>query len=223
MNVPRARLFQALLGRLMNTRFVSDNTYYEVECSGMLEQQVKAYVNRVEGFVPTLEEVFGLETLPPFGDLKVVFGDKGPCYEKGGIIRLPATMHPGEPQNIYGGLFYETIHGLLEGYMSLQDGRQHYLPKGGAVILQVATLDKIEEEEAKHCAKRLACGWGCSEKQRPILRELARIYRENGFGPIRAIYAEMREAICPILYKETLVCDLNRILRNYGVTNLIEI
>jgi hypothetical protein len=68
---------------LMNMSLVSDNFRYQVEFPHTLDRrQVRAYVRRVEGFVPLLEETFGLETSPPFHDLKVSFGDEGPCYEK---------------------------------------------------------------------------------------------------------------------------------------------
>lgn len=60
----------------MNITFLSDNSYYKVECPDTLRQQVEAYVNRVEGYVPILEETFGLEALPPFDDLKVESGDE---------------------------------------------------------------------------------------------------------------------------------------------------
>ena len=207
----------------MNITFLSDNSCYEVECPDTLRQQGEAYVNRVEGYVPILKETFGLETLPPFDDLKVRFGDEGPCYEKGGMIKLQATMDLADPKHLYGGLFLETINGLLEGYVWLRDSHRHYLPTAGAIILQVATLDRIHEEEARQWASKFARGSTCPERQRPILLELVRVYRENGFGPIRAIYSEMRQSICPTLHRETLVCDLNRILRNYGVANLIRI
>lgn len=203
--------------------FVSNNSHYAVECPEQMGAQVRAYVNRTERFVPALEQTFGLPPGPPFGDLKVRFGTQGPCYQKGGVVRLPTSMDLRDPRHLYGGLFHETVHGLLEAYVWFPDGRRHYLPEGGTIVLQVATLERLGKEEAKQWAERYADGWGCTEKQRPILRELVRVYRENGFGAIRAIYAEMGRSVCPTLHKETLVCDLNRILRRYGIKDSIKI
>lgn len=202
-------------------QFVSNNSHYEVEGPDAIGDQVQAYVNQVEQYVPALEATFALEQRPPFGHLIVYFGDEGPCYQRGGIIKLPATLNLSDPQHIYGGLFYQTVHGLLEGYVWLPDGRPHYLPKAGTVVLQVAALERIGEPAARQWAERFAEGWGCTDKQRPILGELVRVYRENGFGAIRRVYAEMGQAVRPTLHKDTLVCDLNRILRSGGVRNLI--
>jgi hypothetical protein len=204
-------------------RFVSDNSYYRVECADEMAEEVAEYVHRVEGYLPVLEETFGLEARWPFGDLVVRFGSEGPSFESGGLVRLPADMNLADPQSIYGGLFHETVHALLEGYLRLPDGRRHYLPEAGTVVLQVAALERIEEAEARAWARRFAEGWGLTDKQRPILHELVRIYREEGFEPIRSIYAEMAGAICPSFFKQTLVCDLNRVLRDYGVENLIRL
>jgi hypothetical protein len=205
------------------TRFVSDNSYYTIKCPDEIASQVAGYVNRVERYLPILEETFGLEPRWPFGDLVVRFGSEGPCHENGRLIKLPADMNLVDPQNIYGGLFHQTAHGLLEGYLRLPDGRRHYLPEAATVVLQVAALERIEGPGAREWARRFADGWGCTDKQRPILHELVRIYRDYGFAPIRSIYAEMADAICPAFYKETLVCDLNRVLRNRGVKNLISL
>jgi hypothetical protein len=204
-------------------RFVSDNSYYKVECPDEIAVEVPAYVNRVERYVPILEETFGLEPRLPFGDLVVRFGSEGPCYENGGLVKLPTALDLAQPQNVYGGLFHETVHGLLEGYLRLPDGRRHYLPEAATVVLQVAALERIEDPEARAWARRFADGWGLTEKQRPILHELVRVYREEGFAPIRSIYAEMGSAICPAFFKQTLVCDLNRVLRDCGVKNLISL
>jgi hypothetical protein len=79
------------------------------------------------------------------------------------------------------------------------------------------------EQAAQKWAQRLARGWGCTKKQRPILSKLVRVYREYGFDPIRTIYEAMGTSICPAFFKETLVCDLNRVLRNYGIQHLISL
>jgi hypothetical protein len=83
-------------------------------------------------------------------------------------------------------LFHQTVHGLLEGYIWLPDGRSHYLPEAGTILLQIAALERIEEQEAQEWAQRLARGWGCTEKQQPILLELVRVYREYGFDQFAA-------------------------------------
>jgi hypothetical protein len=203
--------------------FVSRNSNYLVDGPQGITEELAAYVNRVEGYLPALVDTFGLQPRPPFGGLIVRFGSEGACYEKGGLVKLPAALDPAAPENIYGGLFHQTVHALLEGYIWFPDGRCHYLPEAGTIVLQVAALERTEEDAAQEWARRFASGWGCTDKQRPILSELVRVYREHGFGPIRSIYAEMGKSICPGFFKETLVCDLNRVLRNCGVRHLISL
>ena len=198
----------------MKGTFRSKDQFYIVECPHNLEDTIKAYVNEVENFVPILKDIFSLK--PSYEFLTVKFEEKGPCYEAGGFIYLQSKMDIKYPENIYGGLFHETVHGFLEKYIHRNNGSNDF-PEPCAIILQIAALDKINIE----WANKFAEGTGSCEHDHPLLFELVRIYREYGFKPIRDIYFKMNLSDTPILFKETLICDLNKILRENSVENLI--
>ena len=122
------------------------------------------------------------------------------------------------PEHIYGGLFHETTHGLLEKYIHRPNGFNEF-PEPFVIILQIAALDKIDKE----WANKFAGGFGSCKENHPLLFELVRIYREDGFGPIRAIYYKMNMYDDPILFKVTLISDLNNILKENGVKKLINL
>lgn len=194
----------------MNINFASKNQFYNVESPEELRDGAEEYVDKVEGFIPTLREVFLLS--PSFNKLNVKFGEKGPYYGSQGIIYLQSTMNTNDPENIYGGLFHETTHGFLENYVHRPKG-SNYFPESCAIILQVAALDKIN----KGWADKFASGYGSSEDNHPVLFELVRIFRAKGFDPIRSIYSSMFNSEVPILYEQSFLDDLNKVLRNYYV------
>lgn len=195
---------------------VSRNQYYQIICPEEKASDVLDYVNKVEEFIPFLKKVFALE--PSYSQLTVNFGNNGPHYEFGGVIKLNILMDLKDLGNIYGGLFHETIHGFLEKYIYREKGINE-LPEPCAIILQIAALDEINKE----WADKFASGYGSSKDCHPLLYELVRIYKENGFNPIRHIYKELANSPYPILHKESLKDDLNRILKTCGVMNLINI
>jgi len=190
-------------------QFKSQNSFYLVDCEDDDKKEIESYVNIVENLIPSLKEVFGLE--PSYAQLKIIFGKDGPHYESGGIIKLQNSMRFVDPENIYGGLFHETIHGFLEKYIHRPKGPNHF-PESCAIIMQVAALDKINKE----WADKFASGIGSTPDNHAVLFELVRIYRSAGFKPIRKIYTMMGTSEYPVLRKDTFINDLNKILEQAG-------
>jgi hypothetical protein len=199
------------------TNFKSKKLFYIIRCPNDFKESVDVYVNKVESFLPVLRKTFSLN--PSYNELNVEFGEKGPCYQAGGFIYLPSPsrMDTNEPENIYGGLFHETIHAFLEKYIHRPDGSNEF-PESCAIILQIAALDKINKE----WSNRFAEGIGCCESDHKLLFELVRIYRQFGFDPIRLVYKKMYVSRCPILFKNTFISDLNKVLEEYSEKIRIE-
>lgn len=191
-------------------QFKSNNAFYLVECEISIFGKVEAYVNKIESFIPSLKEVFRLE--PSHQQLKVVFGDMGTLYPGKGLIYIADDLDLTSPENVYGGLFHETVHGFLEKYIHRLKG-SNYFPESCAIILQIAALDKINKE----WAEKFASGIGSSQDNHPILFELVRIYREVGFDPIRSIYSQMMKYDTPILSQVSFVHGLNELLKPYSI------
>lgn len=197
---------------MQNSRvqFKSKNTFYLVECEAGIRSQVETYVNKIESFTLSLKDVFQLE--PSYRQLKVVFGDIGTSYAGKGLVYISDDLDLTNSENIYGGLFHETVHGFLEKYI-YRPKNSNYFPESCAIILQIAALDKINKE----WAEKFASGIGSSPDNHPVLFELVRIYQEKGFGPIRSIYSEMSKYDVPILSQVSFVHDLNKLLEPYSV------
>ena len=195
-------------------KFISKNSFYLIECPNDQKTNVEIYINRVEAFTLTLKDIFGLN--PSYQPLRVIFNHEGPHYEMGGTIKIPASLNLNEEENIYGGLFHETVHGFLEKYIH-RPGGSNYFPESCAIILQVVALNTINNE----WSNKFASGFGSSQDNHPVLFELVRIYREKGFDPIREIYSSMINSENPILYEQSFVDDLNKILKKHNVSVMI--
>ena len=159
--------------------YLSRNGWYAVECPDDKVEETRRYVHAVEDIIPALQEVFSPLT-PSFDRFKVDFGDKGPCYCAGGTIHLPASMDFESPENRYGGLFHETVHGFVEHYVHRPEGINVH-SEALVIIVQVAALCKVNEEGAS----KYRNGHGSDAKVHPWLEEFGRVLDDPGFDPIR--------------------------------------
>ena len=195
----------------LKSQFKSKDSLYLAECPSDQRTNIEIYINMVESFMPTLKKVFKLN--PSYEQLRVIFDHEGPHYEMGGLIKIPASLDFNSDENIYGGLFHETIHGFLEKYVH-RAKESNYFPESCAIILQIAALEEIN----KDWENKFANGFGSSEDNHPVLFELVRIYREKGFNPIREIYSTMGNSDLAVLHQENFISDINKILEKYNLS-----
>jgi hypothetical protein len=175
-----------LSGTPKRVEFLSNGGTYAVKCPAENAEETRAYVHAVESAVPALQQVFS-PLKPSFGRYDVTFGDKGPLYGGGGAIFMNRDMDLQSEAERYGGLFHETVHGFVEGYIHRPGGTNVHPLEALAIILQVAALYKVNT----HWASKYRNGYGSNAAVHPWLNELGRIYDEAGVEPIRAVYEEM--------------------------------
>jgi hypothetical protein len=192
--------------------FFSNGGMYAVECPPGQDEDTRAYVHAVEGFIPALKEVLS-PLRPSFERFTVIFGGNGPSYSAGGLILLRASMDLHSEENRYGGLFHETVHGFVEKYIHRPNGTNVHPSEALPIILQVAALYKVNAT----WASKYRDGHGSCNAVHPWLNELARIYGDAGIEPIRAIFREMGDSTTPVFRsKETYATDVNRLWERLG-------
>jgi len=172
-------------------RFVSRGGWYVVAYPpGVLDpQRVAEYVNFTESLIPALSKAFGL---PPARRVFFVQMEaQGSAYLGGGRITIAQGINLEE--NVYGSLFHETVHGFLREYGS---GRGNWLSEAHAIILQVEALKRVEGDEGAQKWAKLVWGQGGNDPDSKLAWE---VYRQHGFAPFRAVYAQMGRSRKPIV------------------------
>jgi hypothetical protein len=194
--------------------FFSNNDWYKVIYTDPLkEQAIRDYINTVESLLPSLEAAFGLR--PSHRQFIVEFKKEfgRPKYLGEARIKMKENIDLTDPQRIYGGVFYETVHGFLENYGYC---RGNLISESCVIILQVDALKKIEgNQEARKWAKKYF-GMGNNENVDPFRKDFWRIYKEYGFEPFRAVYKEMGVCPHPIIQRISLGLDWNSVWQRLG-------
>jgi len=195
--------------------FYSNHHWYAVECPRHIKDEARDYVNAVERQVPALLGVFS-PLRPSFGWYTVSFNDcPDPSYAGGGHIIMSSRMEFDEDAR-HGGLFHETAHGFLEKYIHrpVEPKTNVHPSEAIAIILQVAALFAINPSWADVRAQ--GCGLKEEEKRRWLF-DLVRIYKEEGFGPMRDVYDDMgRHTSAKFTRKETYIDELNHFWETKG-------
>lgn len=85
------------------------------------------------------------------------------------------------------------VHGFLEGYGSK---RGNWISEAHAIILQVEALKHVEGDEGAQKWTKLVWAQGGNDPDSKLAWE---VYRQHGFAPFRAVYAQMGRNRHPIV------------------------